>query len=78
VGAESAIRLSDLRVFVDQAAERVAASKVSGGLWDAAGSVEGKRWSLLQRPVGPMPVVIPDEFVEHPAKVPWSDDEQVV
>lgn len=51
-----------------RATEHVAASKVSGGLWDGAGSVEGGRWSLLQRPVGPMPVVMTDEFIEHPAK----------
>jgi hypothetical protein len=78
VGAENAIRLPDLRVFMDEPTEHVVASNASGGRGPSVRRVWFERRPLPQRPVRPMPVIVLDEFVDHPAKVTGPDDEQVI
>ena len=68
MGASNRVALCDLRVFVDQATEAVAAQNANtfhvGERMDAA-----SRRALLQRPVGPVRIVMMDVLAQHQPQV---------
>lgn len=78
MGAENVIRLCDLRVFVDEPTEDIVSSHATAAGRRCPARRRCKWRLLLQRPMGPMPVIVPYVLLEHPTQVFGSNDEQLI
>jgi hypothetical protein len=77
VGADNAVTSRDLQILVDQAAEPVASpdADVVVRRRDVGPAVG---WSLAERPMRPVGVVVSDVFAEDVLQVPSAGDEDPV
>src|ERR1017187_190484 len=77
VGADNVVTSRDLRILVDQAAQRIASSDayVAAGGCDV-GSAVG--WSLAEGPVRPVGAVVIGVFAEGVVEMPSAGDEDPV
>jgi hypothetical protein len=60
VGAENGVTLCDLRVFIDQSAEPITSYDLDQVVWCLRRWFPGVGWSLLERPVRAVSVVVID------------------
>jgi hypothetical protein len=76
VGAENPVTLCDLGILADQAADSVTPHYPYIGAWSRWMRASGRR-ALLQRPMGPMSVVV-GVLAQNESQVPFAGDQQPI
>jgi hypothetical protein len=77
VGAENPVTLCDLGILADQTAKPVPPENLDIGDWSRWMRMPGGR-ALLQRPVGPVDVIVIDVLAQDQPQVPLAGDQHPV